>query len=131
MKQNKIRVFEELEKSDVISNPSLSGKICDVLAAYEYDKLDFDYLKSFFSSSKSVEKRIQLFNLNYDGLDNSQLIGLIKLLPYPYYKISEKQKKPKIDKSANNLNFVEILKGKRLISSYKILDSQIRVVARY
>lgn len=129
--ENKIKIFEELEKFDVISNLSLSGKICDVLATYEYDKIDFDYLKSFFSNSKSVENRIKLFNLNNNGLDNSQLISLIKLLPYPYYKISEKQKKPSIDRSAINLNFVEILKGKKLISSYKIFDNKIRVVARY
>lgn len=129
--ESKVRVFEEFEKSDVVSNPSLSGKICDVLATYGYDKLDFEYLKSFFSNSKSVENRIKLFNLNHHGLDNSELLKLVELLPYPYRKISERQKKPKIDKSTTNLDFVEILKGKRLISSYKILDSYIRVVARY
>lgn len=127
----KVNIFEELEKSDVTTNTELSRLVCEVLAEYGYDRLDFEYLKSFFINSKSVENRVKLFNLNHDGLDNSQMIDLVKLLPYSYQKISEKQKKPKINKSETNLKFVEILKSKRLISSYKILDSYIRVVARY
>jgi len=128
---NKIKIFEELEKSEVIPNANLATILCDVLANYGYDKLDFEFLHSFFSNSKSTENRIKLFNLNHGGLVASNYITLIKLLPYPYHKISEKQNRPKIAKSKTTLEFMEILKNKLFISSYKILGKTIRVVARY
>ncbi|GAB5476493.1 MAG: P-loop NTPase fold protein [Maribacter sp.] len=128
---NKIKIFEELEKSEVVPNANLSSILCDVLANYGYDKLDFEFLQGFFSSSKSTENRIKLFNLNHEGLVASDYITLIKLLPYPYYKISEKQNRPKIANSKINIEFVKILESNFFISSYKVLESTIRVVARY
>ncbi|WP_276168669.1 hypothetical protein [Zobellia alginiliquefaciens] len=130
-KEHKILVFEKLEKSEVISNVNLSEKIGDVLSLYGYAKLDFEYLKSFFLNSKSIENRIKLFNSNHHRLEDANSIKLIQLLPNPFKKISEKQKKPTINKSTTNIEFVEILKTKKLISSYKILDDKIRVVAKY
>jgi len=129
--ENKIKAFEKRSRYDIISDSKLSDKLCDILASYGYTDLDFEYLSSFFNNAESVESRIKLFNLNHRGLVTSEIVSLIGQLPEPYRRISLKHKRPEIDKTHANIEFVKVLEENKFISSYQILDDTIKVVARY
>ncbi len=129
--KNKIGLIQLLDENTIIANKELGKIACDILANSKYIPLSFDIIKSLFANSILMESKIKLFNLHFNNLTEVNIDTLIGLMSYPYNRIAEKRKKPTIKRTTANVIFVKNLLEIGYISSYKLTDNQIKIVARY
>lgn len=68
----------------------------------------------------NIRVRVIIELLNVDRIDN--INTLISILNYPYNDIAKLSKQPRLEYNNQNLELVEVLDSKSIISSYSILN---------
>jgi len=127
---HKITLIKELDIESITFNVELSNAvISNLLPAVDFE-IEFEVLKELVTHSSSIENRIKIFNEQIDYLSFNQITSLLKLLPKPYYDISQKGHRPKLTISDYNELFIDKLNELEYISSYKTDKGKIRVNTR-
>jgi hypothetical protein len=129
--KNKIGLIQGLNDNIIIDNKDLGKVACDILANSKHISLSFTVIKSLFANSISMDNKVKLFNLYFNDFTEDNIGTLIGLMSYPYNRISKRRKKPTIKKTEDNLVFVKNLLKVKFISSYKLSEKQIKIVANY
>lgn len=131
--ENKIKLITEIDVNIIIANKEIANIVCYLLPSDKYIEIRYELLDAMFKSNDSIQKRIELLNIHFDNLDEGQIQSLLEKLGDDYARIFVKQNKPTISYTSYNINLVEKLKSKNLISSYSINieKNEIKVVARY
>jgi hypothetical protein len=125
--QQKVSIIQNADKDIIIDDKELSNIICNILAVYQYIELEFDILKNLIRYGRQMDNNLKLFNLHFDTLNDEQITVLLNVLGEPYSDIASKGKRPSLSKNQLNLEFVNKLKSKDYISSFKEKDDRIKV----
>jgi len=114
---NKFIYINKLEQNIIKENNELSKIIGSIiLEKSESFELEFDTIKSIIKNLDTSEGKIKFINLNFDYLDNNQLISLLETIPN-YNKLFEKGKPTYLKTDYNELLFRR-LKSKSIIRNY-------------
>lgn len=114
---NKFIYINKFEQNIIKENNELSKIIGTIiLDKSESFELEFDTIKSIIKNLNTSEGKIKFINLNFDYLDNNQLISLLETIPN-YNKLFEKGKPTYLKTDYNELLFRR-LKSKNIIKNY-------------
>jgi len=114
---NKFIYINKLEQNIIKENNELSKIIGSIiLEKSESFELEFDTIKCIIKNLNTSEGKIKFINLNFDYLDNNQLISLLGTIPN-YNKLFEKGKPTYLKTDYNELLFRR-LKSKNIIKNY-------------
>lgn len=131
--KNKLEIIKKFDDSLIIQNSQIADVVVDLLPDTEYIAMRFEVLSAMFDANASVKKRINLLNLHFDNLDDSQIQTLSEKFGEDYANLFVKQHKPTFANKPYNEELFKKLKAKNLISSYSVNDEkgEIKVVANY
>jgi hypothetical protein len=131
--KNKLEIIKNIDDSVIVQNSQIADVVVDLLPDTEYIAMRFEVLYAMFDANASVMKRINLLNLHFDNLDDSQIQTLSEKLGEDYSNLFVKQHKPTFANKKYNQELFRKLKAKNLISSYSVNDEkgEIKVVANY
>jgi len=88
---------------------------------------DLEVIKNLLLSANLYSsKRIKLFNSKHKKLDIEIIIQFIETLPEPYSDLN-KSKRPTIPDSEDNRAFLDILKFRKIISSFSETKKGLKV----
>ena len=106
-----------------LKNEGLIKIVLGVIIELEIiNTIKFSTLEMLFRKTKDDNIRIRVIIelLNVDRIEN--IDALISILNYPYNDITKLSKQPRLEYTDQNLELVEVLDSKGIISSYSILD---------
>ncbi len=126
----KVQICRDATYEGVVSSPQYAAAIAEVLApeGVECHELDVRILKLVIQCATKVEFSLRLLKKVIGYWSTSDVMDVIATLHPPYDSIALFGKRPTIVKSDLNLEIVQLLMSKRIISSYSILDDSIRIV---
>ncbi|MBD0833732.1 YobI family P-loop NTPase [Aestuariibaculum sediminum] len=129
--KQKVELFDKLDEEYILGNKSLSSLIVELLSNYTYKSLSFDFVNGLFGQSDSNLDRVKLFNLQSNYLTSSEAKTLVSKLATPFDSLLIPRKRTRLSKTKINLDFVDNLLNKNLISSREVGKSYIKVVSKY
>ncbi|MFY0715224.1 hypothetical protein J1D01_16295 [Seonamhaeicola sp. NFXS20] len=129
--KQKGELFDKLDEEYILGNKSLSSLIVELLSNYSYKSLSFDFVNGLFGQSDSNLDRVKLFNLQSNNLTSSEAKTLVTKLTAPFGRLLIPRKRTRLSKTKINLEFVDNLLNKNLISSREVGESYIKVVSKY
>jgi hypothetical protein len=127
--ENKNLICDKIDEDIIITN----SDILDVVGELIYNNANFKISRKtlqmvLLDSRLNKHQKINIFDRNMFGWPERDFISNFLLkLGYPYDKIMNRGKRPKIPFSKENLEFVEKLKENNYISQYVQNDTYIRV----
>jgi hypothetical protein len=90
--------------------------------------LNFEFFVAILSNLSSQIEKIQWLNLTIDERSTDETIQILKLIGEPYSTIlQDKGTRPKLQYNVDNINLVESLKVKKIISRFKYDESVIQI----
>lgn len=133
--EEKLEYILYIPNEIIVNNQSISRAIDQiVLKKNTAIDLDYDIIYSLVNSCTSIEDKVKLVILFSIKLNNNELINITSSIGDNYKKMFEPQRKPTFGNTIFNKSLFDILKSKKLISSYKVdvkKDNSIRVTANY
>lgn len=106
-----------------LNNEGLVQVILEVIIELKIiNVIDFSIIESLFRKIMDDDTKIRVIIelLSRDRIDS--INKLISILNYPYNDIAKFSKQPRLEYTDQNLELVEILEGKGIISSYSVLN---------
>ncbi len=131
--QQKLEIIGAMDMSAVASKVSRASTIGQVLhrTGAEMTNLTTEAILAIISHSTPVETKVSLLNKYHRNMEVVEIRETLKNLPWPYSEIKLGRSRPKIPNTAINLQFVEWLKSRRVISSFTfstgIIGNKIRI----
>lgn len=126
-------ISEIADESSIVSNSEISKIVGNVIPQKsELIEFDFNTIKSIVKDLNSTENKIRFVNLYFNGLNDSQIISLLKTV-WSYDKLFEKGKPTYLKSNYNDL-LLKRLKSRELIRNYyddSWSDSKFRVTTNY
>lgn len=131
--QLKLSLIQQTDESIIVDNSDVAGAVCALLPSDRRIPLSYEALRAIFKSATSVEKRVELLNLNFSELDDEQIQTLTDCLGGDYPKIFKKQHKPIFPNSEYNTSFFNRLMERNLIIRHELKENEntIKVFAKY
>lgn len=129
--KEKALVLKHLNPDSIKMTEILSDAICKLLLIQTVE-WDYSLLKQALSMSSDKDTVLQIIIYTIrNNRDNFNLItDLLQLLPEPYYKITEKGKRPIIESTQLNKALLDELKDANYISTYMQEEKGYRVNTR-
>ena len=129
--KEKALVLKHLNPDSINMTEILSDAICKLLLIQTVE-WDYSLLKQALSMSSDKDTVLQIIIYTIrNNRENSNLItDLLQLLPDPYYKITEKGKRPIIESTLLNKALLDELKDANYISTYMQEEKGYRVNTR-
>lgn len=141
LESNKITDEEKLEyilyiEEEVILNNRIISKYIGDIILRKSTAIDLEYniIESLINTCSSLEDKVKLIILFSNKLNDNELTIVTSSIGDNYRKMFEPQRKPTFKNTNFNKSLFDILKSKKLISSYKVdvkKDNSIRVTANY
>ena len=127
--EHKKQFLDKLDENEIIEDSAIASLAIKVYVNEKVGSLSYSFLHGLFKKSSSNEYRIQLFNLNANSIDKTEAINLIGQLGYPYNKLVKSRNQAKVSSNQMNLEFTNILKRLRVITSNREISGMIKAVA--
>lgn len=131
---NKVKLLDYISESLITNNPDVARAGCEAAADTGYKVRSFEVLKSFFSHSPSVAKRITVLNTSRDNFQDWEVQHVLEMLGEPYVQLFVYRKKPAFDNTPYHRQLFDYLKRRKMISTWDVKEKEpekIRVVANY
>lgn len=116
----KIGIVENIEEDRITSNSKLAKCIFNWWTSNTDISFSFEVLETMFNSNTNTDKKMDMLLHFVAKLDKEQFKALTMLLGEEFEKLFIPHQKPKFEKYGNTLKFIEILKDRELISSFKV-----------
>jgi len=115
----KIKILEVCANETIMTNPENLKLIAQITLDDNSFEVKESLLKSLLqSNSVSIVHRIKIFNKNFYSVDDTFIEKFLKSLNSHYEKITNKNKKAKIEDNPDNRELLTNLKNKNYISSF-------------
>lgn len=131
--EGKLDIIQAVDDSIIIEDPRIAELVCYLLPDDKAIPFRYEVFKAMFEAKSSLEKKINVLIVNNEYFDDSRVIEFVGGFGEDYAKVFVKQNKPVFaDKPFNRLLF-QMLKDRKLISSFSINTDkgEIKVVANY
>lgn len=128
--KNKITLFEKQVDYSLIIRTDGLGEVLSSILVKAGKKTNVEILMSLFDTTKSIEIRVKLLNINFRDLARNDVYDLLNKMTNPYNKIAMEHKRPLLPKTEYNEDLVRNLENRDLISSFKHTAKGIRVIAK-
>lgn len=122
----KIGIVENIEEDRITSNSKLAKCIFNWWTSDTNTAFNFEILEAIFKSNTDTDKKVIMLLYFIDGIEKEHLKTLTILLGDEFKELFTPYRKPKFEKSGNTLKFIEILKDRELISSFKVGRTDIK-----
>lgn len=118
----KLKVIEDMDLGMISGIPSRASTIGQIFyrTGKDVSNLSAEAAQAIVVNSKSPAVQISLFNKLKSILSNDQIWETIHSLPEPFSEIEPGWRRPRIQNTPDNLEFVGWLKDRSIISSWKI-----------
>ncbi|MGZ3045455.1 hypothetical protein AAER22_21635 [Pseudomonas aeruginosa] len=125
---HKSKIIEAISIVDLQQSNILARSVATAIANEDLPKNNIAIQTiSYCIVLASNNEKIEILHKYILLLPTEDIISTLSSLPEPYHSISEKRKRPKIDNNLNNMDFVQNLKARGLISSWKQEGDSIRI----
>jgi len=128
---DKLEIFKHKYDDSTNIDQELAELILGMLLSNRAYKVSFELANEIIEKAESKDLKVKFITTQIDFFENKYIKALLKILPYPYFRMVKSRKQPKIENNPINLLLVKKLKKRNIISSYKEIDNnKIRVFAR-
>ena len=128
----RLKIVRAMDFTSLASLPSRAAKIGAIVArtGAEISAIDGEAARAIVLSSAPIDVQVSLLNKFQTKMDNEQVKSILVSLPLPYSDIKPGYGTPRLESTDANLDFVNWLEARRIISSWKRggwFDDDIRI----
>ncbi|WP_292516403.1 ATP-binding protein [Mesorhizobium sp.] len=130
----KLKIIADMDLTSLASLPDRASVIGQIFhrAGADFDDLSAEVAQALVIHSKPIATQISLFNRYQKALSDEEIWATLNQLPKPFSEIEPGWKQPTIPTTPENLELVEWLESRSIISSSKpaLFSDEIRVYNR-
>lgn len=127
----RLKIIEDMNLTSLLSHPSRASEIGGIYhrTGADVSHLTAEAVQAIVINAQQIVAKISLFNKCHQILTDEQAWNTIRQLPEPFSKIEPGWRRPTIPNTTENLEFVNWLEERKIISSSNItfLGDEIRI----